>query len=239
MDVATEHRALLEALKAKIDPVYQVGSARVVKTSLTVHGVRVPELRKIAAAWTSRKASWEDTLALSESLWTAPSLEERALAIIILSRNRRRIPELTWDRFDRWRRLLDNWGLTDSLGNSLFGPWLAADFDARKHFLQQLIEDPDVWSRRLALVAIVPLNRDLRTAVPDLTFGLIEQVIDERHPMVTKAVSWALRQLVKTHKPKVEDFVAENRDRLAPLAAREVANKLRTGRKSGRLSQPL
>ena len=64
----------------------------------------------------------------------------------------------------------------------------------------------------------------------------MNRVKDERHPMITKAVSWALRELTKTHRDNVAGYVEKNRDILAPHITREVSNKLKTGLKSGKTS---
>ena len=93
-----------------------------------------------------------------------------------------------------------------------------------------------VLRRRLALVGVIPINRG-RTGVtvPDLTQALIDRVKTEREDLMVKAVSWALRELTKTHPDRVAAYVEANRDTLAALVIREVGNKLRTGLKSGRV----
>ena len=126
--------------------------------------------------------------------------------------------------------------MTDGLGTGILGHWILADADQRVKYLWRLIADEDVWSRRLALVATVPLNRgEAGVAFPDLTLSLVEQVKAERHPMITKAVSWALREMVRHHRKRVVAYLKANRETLAALVVREVGNKLRTGLKSGKV----
>jgi len=237
LDIHTEHQSLLAQLTQKVDLKYRAGLSMVVKTGLTVHGVRTPDLRKIVRTWVGshRQTPWPETLSLIEALWCGPSQEERGLAILLLESHRRRIPELDWNHFNRWRRMSDNWGITDGLGCVVFGPWIKADMPSRLERLTFLITEPDLWSRRLALIATVALNREAASAIPDLTLRLVDQVKHERDPMMTKAVSWVLRELTKTHKPRVVDYLARNRRLLAPLAVRETENKLRTGLKSGKI----
>jgi len=211
----------------------------VVPTQLTIYGVRVPQLRQIARDWqrTHKQITRTDHLALVEALWEGQSREERLLAVYLLERYHRWIPELNWADFDRWRRRVDNWEVGDGLAMWVLGPWLLADPQGRLDHLRQLIPDPELWSRRLALVATVPVNRSgPGFAVPELTLELVGRVRAERDPMITKAVSWALRGLAEVHPKPVAAYLEANRDLLAPLVVREVSAKLSTGLKSGRSS---
>ncbi len=239
IDVEAERRRLLDQIKQRADPEYRAGNMMVIRTRLKMYGVRVPHLREIARGWERdhRRMTDEDIMALVEALWAGESQEERAMALYILGRSQRCISRLTWDHFDCWRRGLDNWVLTDGLATGILGPWLLGDA-ARLSHLSDLIADADVWSRRLALAAAVPLNRGQAGATfPDLTLALIDRVKQERHPMITKAVSWALREMTKNHPDQVAAYLTDNRDSLAAHVVREVGNKLRTGLKSGKVEK--
>ncbi len=232
-----ERRYLLGEIQQRVDPEYRSGVSMAVPTGLRVYGVRVPRLREIARAWhrTHKGIGREDLMALVEALWDGESREERVLALMLLQRYKRWIPALTWVHFDRWRRGLDNWELTDGLGVRILGAWVLDDPEARLHHLRDLIADEDVWSRRLALVATVWLNRGRKdVSFPNFTLELVDRVKAERHPMITKAVSWALREMTKKHPDRVAAYLEENRDILAPHIVREVGNKLRTGLKSSK-----
>ncbi len=227
---------LLAQVLPHAKPEYQKGAMMVMRTRLKVHGVHVPHLRQAVRAWQQahRQVSQAEVLALVEALWDGESWEERALALMLLGRYHRWIPALTWAHFDRWRRGLDNWGLTDGLADIL-GDWLVSDALSRTSHLWALIADADVWSRRLALVATVHPNREKGDpAFADLTFALLERVKGERDPMITKAVSWALREMIKHHPDRVAAYVQENRRVLVGHVLREVNNKLHTGLKSGK-----
>ncbi len=237
-NVQIERQHLLEEITQSADLKYQAAMASTVApTGAQVYGVRVPRLREIARDWwrEHQKIARAELLALVEALWAGGSREERQLVIFLLERFKRWIPTLTWADFDRWRLDLDNWETTDGMAQWVFGRWLLADPDARLHHLRDLIADEDVWSRRLALVATVWLNRGRKDlSFPNLTLELVDQVKEERHPMITKAVSWALRGMIKKHPQRVAAYLAENRAVLPPHAVREVENKLRTGLKSGK-----
>jgi len=236
MDAKTERQHLLEQIRQHVDPRYQAGTSMTAPTGLRVYGVRVPRLREIARAWqrARKEVAREDLMALLEALWDGASREERMLAIYLLGRYKRWIPELTWAHFERWRRDVDNWEVSDGLAQWILSPWLLADPESRFDHLWELIADQDVWSRRLALVATVPINRGhTGFTVPDLTLQLVDRVKEERHPMITKAVSWALRGMSQSAPDQVAAYLEDNRDVLAAHVVREVSNKLRTGLKSG------
>lgn len=236
IDITAERQRLREALLRRADPAYVAELARVMQgDALKSHGVRTPDVRALAGDWAQahQGVERESLFALVDSLWRGDSYDERSLALELLQRYKRWIPDLTWAHLDRWRRRLDNWGATDGLGVHTFGRWVLADPGARLGHLRDLIADADVWSRRLALVATTWLNRnDDRFA--DFTLALIDQVKAERHPMITKAVSWALREMTRRHPDRVAAYLDANRDALAALVVREVDNKLRTGLKSGK-----
>ncbi len=240
IDAAAEREYLLLSIEAQVDPEYQAGVSMAVPTGLKVYGVRVPRLRAIARDWQRAHTgiASSDLVAVADALWDGGSREERVLAMVLFQCYQRHIPALDWAHFDRWRRGLDNWEVTDQMGVRVLGPWVLADPEARVGYLWDLIADQDVWSRRLALVATVWLNRGYDGATfPDLTLGLVDRVKEERDPMITKAVSWALREMVKQHQDRVAAYLEANQDLLAPHVVREVDTKLCTGLKSGKTSQ--
>jgi 3-methyladenine DNA glycosylase AlkD len=236
MDIETERQRLLEQIRQQADPEYQATVRRTVPTGLKVYGLRVPQLRDIVRAWgrDHKQIACDDLVALVDFLWNGESREERMLFTYLLEYYKHLVPDLTRAHFEGWRRGLDNWEMTDGLGWVL-ALWLLGDPDTRLDYLGELIADEDVWSRRLALVATTPINRGhTGFAIPDLTLELVDRVKGERHPMITKAVSWALREMTKSHPDRVVTYLEENREVLAAHVVREVSNKLRTGLKSGK-----
>ena len=232
-----EIQAFNAALEEKADLAYMAGNQAVVHGDLTMVGVRMPDIRQIAKDWkrAHKGVSPDELMPLVEALWDGDSQEERILAMELLQSHRRLILKLDWDHFDRWRRKVENWALTDMLGSRVLAPWMLAEPESRLGYLRGLIEDEDLWSRRLALVVTCPINRGhTGLTIPELTLELVGLVKAERDPMITKAVSWALRELSKTHPGSVAAYVDRERETLAAHVVREVQNKLRTGLKSGK-----
>lgn len=154
--------------------------------------------------------------------------EEQILGIMLL---RRLAPALRWADFDRLRRQLDTWEATDGLAHYL-ADWVGADFTSRSDRLRSMVRSRHLWTRRLAVVTASQLNR--RGLGVDLTVELVDQVRAERDPMITKAVSWALRELAVASPQTAAEYLEKRAEELPALAVRETRNKLRTGRKSGR-----
>ena len=64
------------------------------------------------------------------------------------------------------------------------------------------------------------------------TIAICERVVDERHDMIQKALSWALRELSKRDREAVYSFMERNEKRLANRVLREVNHKLDFGTKN-------
>ena len=234
---ANWHAGLLTEIERLADPAYREGSLMVAPTAQRVHGVRTPDSRRLAHTWrrTHPGADARLVVDLVESLWAGESRDERMLGLEILYLYPDLVHGLKRDAFDRWRPEIDNWGVCDFVATRILGPWAEAAPEDRLGYLEQLVGDPHLYSRRLGLVASVHLNRD-GSSFGAWTLRQVDRLIDERDPMITKAISWSLRQMTKHQAADVEAYLESRGERIAALARREVRNKLRTGRKSGRTS---
>lgn len=237
MNTESERSRLLDEIATRADASYQRAVERSVSSSLHVYGLRVWEIRQIVKGWRRhhKVVSLDELLPLVETLWEGESREERLVALELLLHYPHLMPDLSWAHFESWRQDLDAWELTDVLGVGVLGPWVAHDTERRGDHLRELQSDEDVWSRRLGLVAGIGWNRTYDGAdLPAFVVELIDQAKQERHPLITKAVSWALRDLVKRHPAQVAAYLKENEATLAGHVVREVRNKLETGRKDGK-----
>jgi 3-methyladenine DNA glycosylase AlkD len=128
---------------------------------------------------------------------------------------------------------IDSWGKVDAFACYLAGPvW--REQQVPDSLINAWARSKDRWWRRAAVVSTVPLNNKTRGGRGDplRTLQICRKVIDDRDDMVVKAVSWALRELVKRDPLIVQNFVCEHEARLAPRVLREVRNKLNTGLKN-------
>jgi 3-methyladenine DNA glycosylase AlkD len=136
---------------------------------------------------------------------------------------------------------MGSWGDVDTFGGYIAGPaWLRGQIS--NAVVARWTRSPDRWWRRAALVATVSLNKKSGggTGDPGRTLEVCTRLADDHDDMVEKALSWALRMLVRWDAQSVADFLQFHEDVLAARVKREVTNKLGTGlknpRKGGRSS---
>lgn len=173
---------------------------------------------------------------------------EAALALISRNRVHRFIPYelvqnhpaamegITWSEVEQLAEGMGSWSEVDSFGCFVSGPAWAAE-RIRDSKIKTWAKSSDRWRRRAALVSTLALNG--RPVVRDSTKRTLEicqMLIYDRHDMVVKAMSWALRRLGTVDPDASRSFVNRHREQLASLIVREVSRKLETGRKDGRRS---
>jgi 3-methyladenine DNA glycosylase AlkD len=56
----------------------------------------------------------------------------------------------------------------------------------------------------------------------------------EKEIIITRAISWVLRSMVKHHRKALENYLKKNEKTLPAVAVRETKIKLDTGTKSGK-----
>ncbi len=196
----------------------------------------VPSFRLVRREW-SRKLSTTSgraVIALARKLASQGGWE-RLLAYELLVNHHEASHSLTTKDVVALGRGIKSWGEVDCFAAYVSGPaWREGNIPTR--LIQGWTHSEDHWWRRAAVVSTVPLNSRARGGKGDArrTLRICRLVIADRHDMVVKALSWALRELSKRDKPAVESFIERHSQRLAPRVLREVRTKMRTGLKNPR-----
>lgn len=140
---------------------------------------------------------------------------------------------LDYEILEKLGSTLDSWDSVDAFALYLSGPaW--RDCRITDTTIHSWAASPNLWQRRAALVSTVALNNRARGGRGDVprTLAVCRRLTDDRDDMVIKAMSWALRELVKYDPAAVTHFLTENNATLAARVKREVRHKLTTGRKT-------
>lgn len=130
-------------------------------------------------------------------------------------------------------RGIKSWGDVDAFAGLLAGPaWQKGQVP--DELIHTWAHSTDRWWRRAALVSTVVLNRPSLGGEGDVprTLEVCRLLVADKDDMVVKAMSWALRELVRHDADAVREFLSEYEDLLASRVVREVKNKLRTGLKN-------
>lgn len=218
---------LKRRLRQLSDPQVRRSMERFFKEPVRGLGVRTPDIRRLAgaAAKEYRRASLtlEEILAVADRLWRRGVLEERILALLIVSRFRRQLERRHWEHLDGWVATLSNWGETDGLCVELLAP-LLANHPALVKRLKAWTQSASRWRRRAAAVALVPLAR--RGEQHDAAFQIVGRLASDRDDMVEKAIGWLLKEISRTQPDAVVDYLLANSGRLSRTTMRYACEKL-------------
>jgi len=195
-----------------------------------------PTLRGIAKEWmrAHREMKPDEFTDVLTSLIEGESCTEKMTAGILMGysiKNQRNFNPMI---FDRWLDHLVGWVEVDTLctGDFLITQ-VPADWPKWKKLIQKLSKDPNINKRRASLVLFCSvLGRADNDDMADVAFRNIERLKSEKDVLITKAISWVLRTMIKNYRPRVSAYLKENADTLPKIAIRETMVKLKTGKKT-------
>ena len=198
--------------------------------------VSAAQLRAVEDKWIKILYDFasEEWINLCLGLVQQKVIESQILAYELLWKNKKALKSLDYDQILQLGGVLDNWGSVDAYSLMIAG-WHWREGKLPNQQIMEWLKSENRWLRRVAVVSTVPLNLKSRggTGDPERTLMVCKKVIADRDDMVVKALSWALRELSKTNKQAVINFMEENWEILHTRVRREVSFKLETGRKNG------
>lgn len=173
---------------------------------------------------------------LLDSLYSkGTTFEELDIAAKLVGSSKIRL-ELTPEKLDFWLNFTHGWAENDVLCQSNFtANEILSNWNKWEKILIKFSTDKNVHKKRASIVLLAKAVRDSDDIRPyNLAIKNIDLLKGEKDILITKAVSWILRNLVKHHKNKVAEYLETNKDSLPKIAVREVTNKIIHGVKSKR-----
>jgi 3-methyladenine DNA glycosylase AlkD len=136
--------------------------------------------------------------------------------------------------FDQWLDHLIGWAEVDAVCTGDFTiTEIPANWGAWKKLLTKFSNDCNINKRRAALVLLCsPVRRVKDERLAEVAFRNIDRLKSEKAILITKAISWLLRSMVKHYKADVASYVTRTADTLPKIAVRETMVKLKTGKKT-------
>lgn len=191
--------------------------------------------RQIAKDWARENKSISSTalVQLLNKLFKGKSFDEKSIASYILSYLPDQRKNLELKHIDKWLTHLNGWAEIDTLCQSTFSSDEFLDRWAQwKKLLRGFSKSKNISKRRASLVLLTKPVRELTDKkISKLAFENIDRLKSEEDILITKAVSWLLRELIKNHKSQVGSYIKINKELLPKIALRETKRKLETGKK--------
>jgi 3-methyladenine DNA glycosylase AlkD len=203
--------AARSGLTALADPVYAAGQRLVAPGIGPTLGIRTPLLDAVAAGLHRgvRGVGPARLLAVADALAGAEIRELRWLSIRILGWIVVADPERAWQLVRRLGRDADDWITVDTLATVTAVGILSEQY--RWAELEQLVYSRSRWERRLVgstIATIAHRGHASGQSAEIIARGLdlVGQLIGDDEPDVQKALSWALRNLVRLDPAPVVAF---------------------------------
>ncbi len=193
------------------DENYQREQTRIAPGLADSIGVRHPLLRAMSRSL-ERGSNWagaDSLLWLADRLLREDGLEICVVAFSLLERVLEDDPERGWQVMRGAARQAHEWITVDTLARSYGLGILLEPF--RWAEIEQLAYSPSRWERRLvgstiATVPFVDRQEGRRPEVAGRAIPIVANLIGDSEPDVQKALSWALRSLVRVDQAAVTAF---------------------------------
>ena len=213
---AAQARAALAPLA---DPVKAAGMRAYMKGQFAFLGVQTPQRRQAVRALIGEFTG--DPLAAAGELWAEPEREFQYVACDLLSRQAGALSAADVDGLLDLVSAKSWWDTVDALAQTIGTlvrrhPELVARMD-------RLIDDADLWRRRVALLHQLGAKAETDRA---RLFDYCLRRAGEREFFIRKAIGWALRDYAWHDPQAVRRFLDRHGDTLSPLSRREAAKNL-------------
>jgi 3-methyladenine DNA glycosylase AlkD len=185
------------------------------------------------AAEEVKKLDSQETIKILDELFSTDTFEDFNFAGKLLTR----LPEvrkaLKLSQIKKWVSHSNGWAECDSICQSLFhGKEIPLRWDEWQKAIRIFSKDKNIQIRRSSLVLQVkPVRESNDQRLRKLAFETIEKLKVEKEVLITKAISWLLRELTRQNKAEVRKYLENNKSSLPAIAYREAMRKIITGKK--------
>lgn len=233
------HQALLNQIKKKSgEPTQHTFLDGYLGNHHPRYEISAPVLRAMAKTWmkTHRDLGPEPFAQVLADLIHGESATEKWMAGMLLDYSAPEQRKFDPKLFDEWLNHLEGWAEVDAVcTNKYTRTEIAAQWRKWKPLLIKFSKSQNINKRRASLVFFCsPLSQFENPASTDTAFDIIDRLKSENKVLITKAISWLLRSMVKHNRAALEIYLNENTDTLPRIAVRETLVKLTTGRKTKR-----
>lgn len=198
--------------------------------------IDAPDLRKIAKEWMRqhREMSAKEFAAMLTSMIEGVSSTEKVMAGVLLDNATAEQRKFDPDLFDRWLDHLLGWAEVDSVCTGEYTiREIPPNWKKWGPLLTRLSKDKNINKRRASLVFFTSTVRYTSDgSIGNAALKNVDRLKSEKEVMITRAISWVLRSMVKNYRSVVAAYLKENEEDLPKIAVRETKTVLKTGKKT-------
>lgn len=202
--------------------------------------ISVPVLRTIAKNWMKehKELPVRDFTALLNDLIQGESSTEKSMAGILLDYSKPEQRKFSPALFDKWLNHLEGWAEIDALCTGKYSTTeIPAQWVQWKPLLIKFSKSKNINKRRASIVFFCsPLSKAEDNRMADAALLIVDRLKNENEILITKAISWVLRSMVKYNRGSLENYLEKNGATLPKIALRETLVKLETGKKTKKKS---
>ena len=219
----------MAALTALADPARALDMRAYHKIDRPYLGVAVPHIEGLVRDWRAG-ASIEGRVALARGLCNSGVHEAMVGAAKLLTQARIRPDDTAvWDLIAGWVPGFQGWAVADHAAKA--GERRLVADPARLDTVEGWTRDPNMWTRRAALVMTLPwahLNhpKPADLDVRERVLGWAAGFVADRDWFIQKAVAWWLRDLSKHDATRARAWLAAHGPGLRAFARKEAARHL-------------
>ncbi len=199
--------------------------------------INVPTLRLIAKEWSisNRHLSAKEFQKVLDSLIHGKSSTEKCMVGILLDASTKEQRKFDPVCFDEWLDQLIGWAEIDSVCTGAYATSeIPTNWKVWNSLLIKFSKNKNINKRRASLVLLCsPMRKAADKRLAAMAFANIDKLKHEKEILITKAISWLLRSMIKHHRKEVVDYLKRNQESLPKIAVRETQKVLDTGKKTG------
>jgi 3-methyladenine DNA glycosylase AlkD len=198
----------------------------------------IPQLRRAAKAWAAanKDISSKRVQQIISIFIHDPSPMKKCMGGILLGYMPAQRHTLNPSLYDEWLEHTEGWAAIDAICYGNFtAKEMLENFAGWKALIKRLMRSKNINKRRAAIVLLTkPVTQSDDKRLSQLAFAVIDALKSEKSILITKAISWLLRNLTKLHPEEVREYLHSQKDQLPKIAVRETINKLKYGKKNVR-----
>lgn len=190
--------------------------SRYLRDQFQFHGLSSSQRRLVQRQFEQTVGLCDSPLAVAAALWQLPARECQLAGVDIINRYAVKLdPDFLAQDIMVLVQHRSWWDTVDLIASNALGVAFKHP-ETQAKYLPLYRRSPDFWMRRCAL--LFQLKYREQTDV-ELLFAIVDENLGSREFFINKAIGWALRQVAKSDRQRIECFV-ESRD-LSALSRRE------------------